>query len=74
MYAQLLLSEDTSVQRNFSQVGCRSTGTYRFRMGIYKLTSMPADIQRVVMDSILNEFPNAFIEDILVTTTGTEYL
>ena len=34
---------------------------------------MPAEFQRV-MDSILNEFPqvNAFIDDILVTTKGTE--
>ena len=72
-YGQLPLSEETSVHCNFSLVGGRSTGTYRFRTGFYGLTSMPAEFQRV-MDSILNEFPqaNAFIDDILVTTKGTE--
>ena len=72
-YGQLPLSEETSVHCNFSLVGGRSTGTYRFRTGFYGLTSMPAEFQRV-MDSILNEFPkaNAFIVDILVTTKGTE--
>ena len=72
-YGQLPLSEETSVHCNFSLVGGRSTGTYRFQTGFYGLTSMPAEFQRV-MDSILNEFPqaNAFIDDILVTTKGTE--
>ena len=72
-YGQLPLSEETSVHSNFSLVGGRSTGTYRFRTGFYGLTSMPAEFQRV-MDSILNELPqaNAFIDDILVTTKGTE--
>ena len=72
-YGQLPLSEETSVHCNFSSVGGRSTGTYRFRTEFYGLTSMPAEFQRV-MDSFLNEFPqaNAFIDDILVTTKGTE--
>ena len=72
-YGQLPLGEETSVHCNFSLVGGRSTGTYRFWTGFYGLTSMPAEFQRV-MDSILNEFPqaNAFIDDILVTTKGTE--
>ena len=72
-YGQLPLSEETSVHCNFSLVGGRSTGTYRFRTGFYGLTSMPAEFQRV-MDSILNEFPqaNAFIDDILVATKETE--
>ena len=54
-YGQLSLSEETSVHCNFSLVGGRSTGTYRFRTGFYGLTSMPAELQRV-MDSILNKF------------------
>ena len=72
-YGQLPLSEETSVHCNCFLVGGRSTGTYRFRTGFYGLTSVPAEFQRV-MDSILNEFPqaNSFIEDILVTTKGTE--
>ena len=72
-YGQLPLSEETSVHCNFSLVGGRSPGTYRFRTGFYGLTSKPAEFQRV-MDSFLNEFPpaNAFMDDILVTTKGTE--
>ena len=72
-YGQLPLSEETSVQCNFSLVGGRSSGTYGIRTGFYGLTSMPAEFQRV-MDSILNEFhqANAFIDDILVITKGTE--
>ena len=71
-YGQLL-SEETSVHCNFSLVAERSTRTNRFRTGVYGLTSMPAEFQRV-MDSILNEFPqaNASIDDILVTTKCTE--
>ena len=72
-YGQLPLSEETSVYCNFSLVGERLTGTYQFRTGFYGLKFMPAEFQRV-MDSILNEFPqaNAFIDDILVTTKGTQ--
>ena len=56
-----------------SLVGGKSTGTYRFRTGLYGLTTMPAEFQRV-MDTILSNFPqaHAFIDDILVVTKGTE--
>ena len=72
-YGQLPLNPKTSVQRNFSLVGGKSTGTYCFCTGFYGLTTMPAEFQRV-MDAILSEFPqaNAFIDDILVVTKGTE--
>ena len=72
-YGQLSLSPKTSVQCNFSLVGGKSTGTYRFRTGLYGLTTMPAEFQRV-MDTILSKFPqaHAFIDDILVVTKGTE--
>ena len=72
-YGQLPLSPETSVQCNFSLVGGKSTGTYRFQTGFYGLTTMPAEFQRV-MDTILSEFPQAhtFIDDILVVTKGTE--
>ena len=72
-YGQLPLSPKTSVQCNFSLVGGKSTGTYSFRTGLYGLTTMPAEFQRV-MDTFLSEFPqaHAFIDDILVVTKGTE--
>ena len=70
LYGQLPLSEETSVHCNLSLVGGRWTGTYRFRTGFSGLKSMPAEFQWV-MDSILNEFPQAN-DDFLVTTKGTE--
>ena len=72
-YGQLPLNENTSKHCNFSLVGGRSTGTYRFKTGFYGLTTMPAEFQRV-MDAILAEFPcaHAFIDDILVISKGTK--
>ena len=72
-FGQLPLNPGTTVQCNFSLVGGRSAGTYRFKKGSYGLTSMPAEFERV-MDSILSEFPraHAFIDDILNTTKGSE--
>ena len=71
-YGQLPHSPKTSVQCNF--VGGKGTGTYHFRTGFYGLSTMPAEIQRV-MDTILSEFPqaHAFIDAILVVTKGTEF-
>ena len=72
-YGQLPLNENTSKHCNFSLVGGRSTGTYRFKTGFYGLTTLPAEFQRV-MDAILAEFPcaHAFIDDILVISKGTK--
>ena len=55
---QIPLIPETSVQCNFSLVGGRSPGTYRFKTGFYGLKTMPAEFQRV-MDSILSEFAQA---------------
>ena len=72
-YRQLPLSQNTSVHCNFSLVGGRSTGTYRFKTGFYGLTTMPAEFKRV-MESILFDYPQAraFIDDILVVTKCSE--
>ena len=69
----LPLSLHTSVHCNFSLVGGRSTGMYRFKTGFYGLTTMSAEFQRV-MDSILSEYPqaHAFIDDIFVVTKGVD--
>ena len=71
-YGQLPLNAETSVQCNFSLIGGRSTGLYRFKTGLYGVTTMPAELQRA-MDCILAEYPqaHAFIDDILVVTKGT---
>ena len=72
-YGQLLLNERTSQHCNFSLVGGRSTGTYRFKTGFYGLTTMPAEFQRV-MDAIFSEFPcvHAFIDDIVVISKSSK--
>ena len=72
-YGQVALKQKTSEQCNFSLVGGKSTGTYRFKNGFYGLTSMPAEFQKVI-DNLLKEFPqaNAFIDDILIASKGTK--
>ena len=72
-YGQLPLSAETSVQCNFSLIGGRSTGTYRFKTVFNGLTTMPAEFQ-CAMDCILSEYPQAyaFIDDIWVVTKGTK--
>ena len=72
-YGQVALEQKTSEQCNFSLVGGKSTGSYRFKNGFYGLTSMPAEFQKVI-DNLLKEFPqaNAFIDDILIASKGTK--
>ena len=72
-YGQVSLEKETSEQCNFSLIGGKSTGTYRFKNGFYGLTSMPAEFQKVI-DNLLKEFPqaNAFIDDILIASKGTK--
>ena len=72
-YKQLTLNESTSQHRILSFVAGRSTGTYRFKKGLYGLTTIPAKLPRV-MDAIILEFPcaHAFIDVILVISKGSE--
>ena len=72
-YGQVCLDQITSEQCNFSLVGRKSTGTYRFKNGFYGLTSMPAEFLKVI-DNLLKEFPqsNAFMDDILIASKGTK--
>ena len=69
---QLPLIAETSVQSNFSLIGGRATGTYRFKTGFYGVTTMPAELQHT-MDCILAGYPqvHALIDDILVVIKGT---
>ena len=70
-YGQVSLEQKTSEQCNFSLVGGKSTGTYRFKNGFYGLTSMPAEFQKFI-DNLLKEFrqANAFIDVILIDLKG----
>ena len=72
-YGQLPLNENTSKHCNFSLVGGRFTGSYRFKTGFYGLSTMPAEFQRAI-HAILAEFTcaHAFIDDILVISKSTK--
>ena len=67
LYSQLKLCKKTSKQCNFSIVGGKTTGTYRFLTGFYGLGDMPNEFQRVT-DSLLKNMPfaNCYKDDILV--------
>ena len=56
---------------NFQIIEGRATGTYAFKTGIYGLTIMPSEFQKI-MDTLLHNIPNtiAFFEDILIVTKG----
>ncbi len=72
-YGELPLDLATSLQCNFNIVGGKATGTYRFLTGFYGLADMPAEFQQA-LDMLLHDLPHthAFIDDILIVTTGSE--
>ena len=47
-FSQLSLSEETSKHCNFSILGGKATGTYRFKTGFYGLTDMPTEFQKAM--------------------------
>ena len=71
-YGQVSLEQKTNEQCNFSLIGGKLTGTYRFKNVFYGLTLMPAEFQKVI-DNLLKKFPRAkaFIDDILIASKGT---
>ena len=71
-YSQLPLSEQTSKHCNFSIVGGKATGTYRFKTGFYGLTDMPTEFQKA-MDRTLNGLRNTFcyLDDVLIVSIGS---
>ena len=71
-YSQIPLDESISKHCNFSILGGRATGTYRFLNGFYGLTDMPATFQKTIdktLEGISSKF--AFLNDILVITKGS---
>ena len=53
-FSQLPLSDETSKHCNFSIVGGKATGTYRFLTGFYGLTDMPTEFQKAMDRTLLN--------------------
>ena len=47
-YSQLKLHHDTAKHYNFNIICGESTGTYRFKTGLYGLTDMPAEFQKTL--------------------------
>merc|ERR1711894_523373 len=71
-FSQLPLSDETSKHCNFSIVGGKATGTYRFLTGFYGLTDMPTEFQKA-MDRTLLNLANTFcfLDDILIVSVGS---
>ena len=71
-YSQIPLDASIAKHCNFSILGGKATGTYRFLNGFYGLTDMPATFQKTI-DKTLEGIPSkfAFLDDILLITKGT---
>ena len=71
-FSQLSLSEETSKHCNFSILGGKATGTYRFKTGFYGLTDMPTEFQKAMDRTLLNVLNTfCFLDDILIVTVGS---
>ena len=71
-YSQIPLDESIAEHCNFSILGGRATGTYRFMNGFYGLTDMPETFQKTIdktLEGINSKF--AFLDDTLVITKGS---
>ena len=71
-YRQIQLDNSIAEHCNFSILGGKATGTYRFLNGFYGLTDMPATFQKTIdktLEAISSKF--AFLDDILVITKGS---
>ena len=71
-YSQIPLDDSIAKHCNFSILGGKATGTYRFINGFYGLTDMPATFQKTIdktLEGIHSKF--AFLDDILVITKGS---
>ena len=71
-YSQIPLDNTIAKHCNFSILGGKATGTYRFLNGFYGLTDMPATFQKTI-DKTLEEISSKFefLDDILVITKGS---
>ena len=71
-YSQIPLHNSIAKHCNFSILGGKATGTYRFINGFYVLTDMPATFQKTIdktLEGIHSKF--AFLDDILFITKGS---
>ena len=72
-YGQILLQELTKRHCNFQIVGGKSTGTYRLTTGIFGLTVMPTQFQKLMDLTLANEISVfVYTDDVLIVTKGTK--
>ena len=70
-YSQIPLDKSIAKHCNFSILGGKATGTYRF-LNFYGLTDMPGTFQKTIdktLQGITSKF--AFLDDILIISKGT---
>ena len=70
-YSQIPLEDSIGKHCNFSILGGKATGTYRFLNGFYGLNDVPATFQKTIdktLEGISSKF--AFLDDILLITKG----
>ena len=73
VYSQLQSQKDTAKHCNFNVICGESTGTYRFKAGLYGLTDMTAEFQKAVEYTSLGLQNNyCFPDDIIIVSTGSE--
>ena len=72
-YSQIPLDNSIAKHCNFSILGGKATGTYRFLNGFYGLPDMPATFQKTI-DKILEGISSKFalLDDILVIIKGSK--
>ena len=71
-YSQIPLDSAIAKHCNFSILGGKATGTFRFLNGFYGLTDRPATFQKTIdktLEGISSKF--TFLDDILIITKGT---
>ena len=71
-FSQIPLDNSISKHCNFSILGGKTTGPYRFLNSFYGLTDMPATFQKTIdkiLEGISSKF--AFLDDVLVITKGS---
>ena len=71
-YSQIQLDPNIQKHCNFSLLGGKATGTYRFINGFYGLTDMPATFQKTIDKTLVGIHSKfAFLDDILIITKGS---
>ena len=73
IYSQFQLHKDTAKHCNFNIICGESTGTYRFKTGLYVLTDIPAEFYKAMDYTLIGlQKIYCFLDDIILVGTGSE--